>query len=361
MAASQPSVQGVCSFAAGSYLVVVTSNTASLGLRVQDTVTQQDWAQEYTKPYIEELTRKTGSAKTFPVFTRMLQTAVQGRSSSVVLELHTFEDLQQLRNQKIGLPHPKGQYHGLNGAQLPESNPLKSKRYLLMTYSSEFDRVHYPLPLTLTKEPDVRSLHGIIAHLRQQLQDQQQRQLHTTSAKLSSQGQEAVILRDTPPSSSSEVVHLRRENERLLREQKVLHAELEAASERVRALETGRGLEGDGKKHRKEVSILKTVVSNLESDLLEEKNRCHRLLQKKRAHCEDLETELAALRSSERSLRTRCRSLMNELSVRKRSAATPPSRRLPRGKRSLSADTPRRQRERSEERRLANNSREGKG
>ena len=36
----------------------------------------------------------------------------------------------------------------------PNTEALNSKRYLILTYSVEFDRIHYPLPLPYLGKPD---------------------------------------------------------------------------------------------------------------------------------------------------------------------------------------------------------------
>lgn len=66
----------------------------------------------------------------------------------------------------------------------PPRNPTvapSNKRYLILTYAAEFDRVHYPLPLLYEEHPDPQHLKSIIGRLRgevdgltQQLQQQQQ-------------------------------------------------------------------------------------------------------------------------------------------------------------------------------------------
>lgn len=49
--------------------------------------------------------------------------------------------------------------------------PKNNKRYLILTYSSEFDRVHYPLPLIYEEHPDPVRLKEIIRELRMQVSD----------------------------------------------------------------------------------------------------------------------------------------------------------------------------------------------
>lgn len=79
----------------------------------------------------------------------------------------------------------------------PGANPLypkipkNNKRYLILTYSSEFDRVHYPLPLAFEENPDVERLKDIIKDLRMKLS----RQAHGQLGDHDAQGREVEHLR----------------------------------------------------------------------------------------------------------------------------------------------------------------------
>ena len=44
-----------------------------------------------------------------------------------------------------------------------------NKRYLIMTYAAEYDRVHYPLPLAFQERPDPERLRATVAGLRAEL------------------------------------------------------------------------------------------------------------------------------------------------------------------------------------------------
>jgi len=116
---------------------------------------------------VEDITSKTGNFKKFVVFVRMLQSAALQQSDSVFIDLLTYQDLEILKAKKQ--PHTTAV-----GAQQPL--PANTKRYLILTYASEFDRVHYPLPLLQEDPPDPQRLITVIHQLRQQLQQLQQKQ-----------------------------------------------------------------------------------------------------------------------------------------------------------------------------------------
>jgi coiled-coil domain-containing protein 61 len=122
---------------------------------------------------VEDITSKTGSFKKFGVFVRMLASAVLQQSDSVFVDLLTYQDLEQLKAKKAAAAAASasagaGSAGGAaQGRALPPS--VAAKRYLILTYASEFDRVHYPLPLLADEQPDPARLKGVIASLRQQL------------------------------------------------------------------------------------------------------------------------------------------------------------------------------------------------
>merc|ERR1712022_43776 len=74
-----------------------------------------------------------------------------------------------------------------------QQNPSKSnnKRYLILTYAVEFDRVHYPLPLQFEDKPDVASLQRTIQRLRRDLEDSRR----DTSLKAGGDGADSQKLR----------------------------------------------------------------------------------------------------------------------------------------------------------------------
>lgn len=113
---------------------------------------------------MEEITSKTGSFKRFSIFCKMLQAALGNASDSVLAELLTLADLQQLQAQ-----HPR------TAATAPVLQN-SGKRYFILTYAAEFDRVHYPLPLA-ADEPTVEQLRNVIRDLREQLSSTQPRPL----------------------------------------------------------------------------------------------------------------------------------------------------------------------------------------
>lgn len=130
---------------------------------------------------MEEITARTHNFKSFPVFVRMLLTALRRESDSVFVDLLTYGDLELLKSKRAGgagaagAAQPPGGDGGSGGtvpfaaaAAASPQQPPNTKRYLILTYAAEFDRVHYPLPLA-RHDPDPQRLQAIIRQLRAQL------------------------------------------------------------------------------------------------------------------------------------------------------------------------------------------------
>jgi hypothetical protein len=77
----------------------------------------------------------------------MLLSAFRGESSSVSADLLTYADLAALKRGRCPEQPPEELLRVDN-----------NKRYLILTYASEFDRVHYPLPLQYEENPDPQHL-----------------------------------------------------------------------------------------------------------------------------------------------------------------------------------------------------------
>ncbi|GAB5367243.1 hypothetical protein AAMO2058_001213200 [Amorphochlora amoebiformis] len=118
------------------------------------------WCGRFSPAAVEELTRKTGNFKKFPIFVKMLATAFSRSSESVFVEMFTYGDLEALRKKRSG---------GTLDPQKIASKSKSNKRYLILTYIVEFDKVHYPLRLKFDENPDPKRLINTIARLRDEI------------------------------------------------------------------------------------------------------------------------------------------------------------------------------------------------
>jgi len=125
-------------------------------LEAQNVDTGELWRNCFEKVYIEDITRKASSFKKFKVFTKMLLDAMAcdgDPNCAVSINLHTYEHLEaliQTKTQKV-------------------SNRAKNKRYLILTYEADYDRVQYPLCLKYTTPSSAEMLKEL-AKLRRQIQ-----------------------------------------------------------------------------------------------------------------------------------------------------------------------------------------------
>nr|XP_033811930.1 coiled-coil domain-containing protein 61 isoform X2 [Geotrypetes seraphini] len=157
----QPSVQAEYVFRGVEHGVRISTDETLLEVEVEDIHTSDQWRGEFDTAFIEDLTHKTGNFKQFSIFCSMLESALMQSSESVTLDLLTYADLEQLRNRKMG----SGIWH----VPTTKSAALNSKRYLILIYSVEFDRIHYPLPLPYVGKPDPVKLQKVIRELKDEL------------------------------------------------------------------------------------------------------------------------------------------------------------------------------------------------
>ncbi|XP_035669643.1 coiled-coil domain-containing protein 61-like [Branchiostoma floridae] len=253
-----------------------------LAVEVQDKLTADQWAGTFSSSYLEDLTHKTGNYKSFPIFVNMLESALTQTCDSVTLDLLTYTDLETLRGKK-----------GFAGTKpLPASHVgvLTTKRYLILTYTVEFDRIHYPLPLPYVGKPDPAVLQETIRRLNEQIN------------RLTTQGNQ--------DHKGSEFRKLRKAYSTLLKEKEQIEQDF---------LQFRRDVDSTAKGNpAKEIRVLKQVVKNLEQELLKERSRHQRSANKKSQAYKELQEELEELRATERNLRVRVKSLTNELAVYKR-------------------------------------------
>ncbi|XP_011734325.2 centrosomal protein CCDC61 isoform X12 [Macaca nemestrina] len=233
-----------------------------LELEVEDRMTADQWRGEFDAGFIEDLTHKTGNFKQFNIFCHMLESALTQSSESVTLDLLTYTDLESLRNRKMG---------GRPGSLAPRSAQLNSKRYLILIYSVEFDRIHYPLPLPYQGKPDPVVLQGIIRSLKEEL------------GRL--QGLDGQNTRDT---RESEIWRLREQVSRLASEKRELEVQLGRSREEALA----------GRAARQEAEALRGLVRGLELELRQERGLGHRVAGRRGQDCRRLAKEPGPSRPS---------------------------------------------------------------
>ncbi|XP_040908004.1 centrosomal protein CCDC61 isoform X2 [Toxotes jaculatrix] len=268
------------------FSVKIEVDKSLLMVEISDSMTADQWRGEFDPAYIEDLTRKTGNFKQFPIFCSMLESAVRKTSDSVTLDLLTYADLELLRNRKAGVvSRPRGHQ---------QSSALTAKRYLILIYTVEFDRIHYPLPLPYVGKPDPAALQKEIRALRAEL------------STLTTHGF----------NKSAEL-----EIQRLRSELALVKEEKEAMGKVLERLQ----MTASGPTAGREDWGVRDVVRTLEEQLVKERAKSQRSASKRCQEQRLLTEQLEELRASECALRVRVKSLTSELALLRRGRVTPVS------------------------------------
>lgn len=274
---------GQFSFRGIEYVIFMTSDKdrESFTVEVEDKLTFDHWEGTFDVDYIESLTHKTGNFKQFSIFSNMLKTAILQKSDTVTMDLLTYSDLDLLRQRRSGA---KGMTATLMGNTGRPTN-LKSRRYLILIYTVEFDRIHYPLPLHFKEKSNAKSLQETIVSLRMEIKK---------------------LKEEMKNNKLADFEKLRKEYDSLQKDKEIGTTSSELYQERKNL------------SHKKEICLLKEVIKKLENDLMKEKSSHQRQQRKKSQELRELQIEVKDLRSSERQLKIRVKTLTNELAVYKR-------------------------------------------
>ncbi|CAF4285172.1 unnamed protein product, partial [Adineta steineri] len=125
---------------------VHNSKQPQIDLEVEAKESADQWKACFDVTAIETMTAKTGNFKSFSVFVNMLENAINQDSTSVNIDLFTYDDLEALRKKRQG--QSENLTHHTTNIQ------LANKRYLILTYNAEYDRIYYPLSLPYCGKPD---------------------------------------------------------------------------------------------------------------------------------------------------------------------------------------------------------------
>ncbi|KAL5008943.1 hypothetical protein ScPMuIL_014524 [Solemya velum] len=260
-------------------------------VEVEDRLTADQWRATFDSAYIEDLTHKTGNFKQFNIFVSMLESAITQTTDSVSLDLLTYADLESLRQRKAGTSVK-------SSVPAARTSTLNSKRYLILTYTVEFDRIHYPLPLPYMGKPDPRALQETIRHLRAEIKTSR--------------------IQGASDHKGKEYDKLQKNFNSVLKEKEDLESEFMQYRRELKNTATGSAM--------KEIKMLKGIVRNLEEELMKEKTRYQRSASKRGQEYRELLEEVEELRASERKLQVRVKSLTNELAIYKRDRVRPSHR-----------------------------------
>ena len=132
------------------YVRALTNTNTSLYVEVEQINNGNKWNNRFVKSHIEEMTNKTGNYISFDRFCEMINSALQrNNNGSVYIDLLTWQDLEILKARKATQKEQK--------QQLNATHRTKNKRYIILTYIGQYDRVHYPLCLKLDDQQSLLS------------------------------------------------------------------------------------------------------------------------------------------------------------------------------------------------------------
>lgn len=248
-------------------VTTVVQEGEHLTVEVEQQSEASRWRGQFSAQYVEDISAKTGNYKKFAVFVRMLASAIRQESDSVFVDLLTYSDLETLKNKKAA-----------GRAPLQRTIPPNNKRYLILTYAAEFDRVHYPLPL-LYEEPTVEHLQTVVQQLRTQLGQSagassktkhsdshaEMRRLRDENAVLQKRATEAEQQACTTSASGDEKLHpdLAEAQQEVILLQKECELMQQRAATAEGLLERERGL------HRRELRRRAKELADMQEDLVQ--------------------------------------------------------------------------------------------
>lgn len=107
-----------------SMRISIRDTTTISILLINDEIPER-WESDFTAAFIQEITTKVGNTKRFPIFVKMIQMAVTGATEEVTFDVMTSEEIVRGKNIKT----------------------KDDKMYFIINHVTQFDNVHYPLPL----------------------------------------------------------------------------------------------------------------------------------------------------------------------------------------------------------------------
>jgi coiled-coil domain-containing protein 61 len=318
------------------YFVEVQADESGLTMSIEELETGRHWKASYSPEAIESNTKKTGNAKKYSTFVKMLLTVLDSSSETLDFEILTYADIQRLRARQSG-----------TRSQGPGKE--SQTRYFIINFSGEFDKVHYPLALNYEEVPDPVDLQKTINRMRRELETlkrvagsgdisvsdvlRENQELKQQVAKLehyqvvSAGGRKGAVEIDTLIREKKE---LETENEALQRDSFKEVKRLQAANEDLKV--SNQRLQGELSRLKNEMDSIIATLENegdkrpaakaLEEQLREAEARADKVTKQAanlRQELEELSEEADTLRVSDKKQKLRISQLETELETAMRS------------------------------------------
>jgi hypothetical protein len=138
-------------FQGKEYLVNIKAEYDRMLLLIEEKLSYNRWRGEYTSQAIEQITQKANGDKTYEQFVRIMLMALEQKTDKIFIDFLTPQDIELLKAKRKS----NSQTQNKNSS----SNPQQStKRFVILTQSTDFDKVHFPLTLYWIVNPDQESL-----------------------------------------------------------------------------------------------------------------------------------------------------------------------------------------------------------
>ncbi|CAK60980.1 unnamed protein product (macronuclear) [Paramecium tetraurelia] len=191
-----------------NYIININANVETLNIEIESKQSGDSWIANFQAQYIEDIASKTGNYKKYATFIKMLQSALNNQTETVYIDILTYQDLEQIKNKR-------------SNKQPTQNLAPNNKRYLILSYVVEFDKVHYPLPLNFNEQPNLQQMKNTIIRLRKeneslhknlQFYKDQKRNESNPSILLNEQIRELEMLRNIIDQKESEILELKNMN-----------------------------------------------------------------------------------------------------------------------------------------------------
>ena len=98
------------------YVIRIRDSFSLLAVSLTRADTGEVWEAQYDEDFIESLTKKTGNMKSFKVFSKMLVSAFDKSSDSVMVDILTARDLELLKERKTKEMHQSSMMNSSHGS-----------------------------------------------------------------------------------------------------------------------------------------------------------------------------------------------------------------------------------------------------
>ncbi len=156
------------------YSIRVKELSGAIHVSLVHADTASMWEETFTEEIIELITKKTDYPKTYRVFLKMLYSALDQNSETVVVDVIAPRDLEELRERKKresqGITSQNSRRECKLGPKINHPKIEETKMFIILTHIMDYDQAHYPLSLKkVNSESEGSHLVEVIGGLKKEL------------------------------------------------------------------------------------------------------------------------------------------------------------------------------------------------